>query len=117
MATGTIHRSAPDDADTLIKTVYYTSAWPDTLEDGKSLSLPANGFKNGSLVLGNAISGYRMIGVGRFTSGTQACYITTLSINATGTSAAMTVRNNSGATQKNKTAGIEILYIRDSFCG
>ena len=109
MASGTIRHAAPENINTLIKLVYYTYKWTTSLAADASLTITADNFGI------STPSGYTPMGITRFTSGTNTCVVDRVNPRATGTIAALVIRNKSSSAQTGKTAGIGIMYVRNNF--
>ena len=89
----------------LLKYVYYSYTWTG-LAAGSIKHIKASDFGI------STPSGYEVLGIGRFSSGTVNCPVANVYPFATGTTTAMSIINASGATQNNKNASIGIIYVR-----
>lgn len=84
---------------------YYTKAI-DSIANNATLSLTGDDFGV------STPSGYTPFAIKRFTSGSVHLYAALVRSDGTGTSTLMNIKNVSGSTQTDKTAGIGILYIK-----
>ena len=112
MATGTIIGGAPDNANTMVIAREYTYTWPSgvTVKAYKSLKIQANKFNV------STPSGYQVMGIGRYHSGTVNCSVAAIYPHATGDADMMVIRNATGNEQTAKTSRLTIVYIRSGFC-
>lgn len=109
MSNGIIKSPEPKNTESMIKLVYYTYKWTDSVASDAYLSIPASSFGI------STPSGYKVAGLSRFTSGTNTCIVTAVNIHATNSTTALTLRNKSGSAKSGFTAGIGIMYIRSNF--
>lgn len=92
----------------MLKYVYYSYTWTG-LAAGSIKHIKASDFGI------STPSGYEVLGIGRFSSGTVNCPVANVYPFATGTTTAMSIMNASGATQNNKNASIGIIYVKKGF--
>lgn len=111
MIRGEFESFSGSNVRTLLYSKVYSYAWPS------SFSISANGSK--TLTADNfgfsTPSGYKIAGLGRFTSGSVHVSVSAINLEATGTSGAMTLHNLTDSAQTEKTSYIEIIYIRNDF--
>jgi len=104
-AAATDVKTISDKLNGLVKHVYYKFALPD---------IAANGYRN---ITANEFgistpSGYKPLGYYRFTTGSTNFALTAIIAHNTGANTVMSIKNVTDAVQKNKTAGLGIIYIK-----
>lgn len=104
MASGTIKMAVPESMMPLFKVVRYTKDWPEEVQTGGTANLTASDFGF------STPSGYSVVCIRRYTSGTENAFVSELNPNATGESNAMTFLNTASTTQSGKTACVEVVY-------
>jgi len=104
-AAATDVKTISDKLNGLVKHVYYKFALPD---------IAANGYRN---ITANEFgistpAGYKPLGYYRFTTGSTNFALTAIIAHNTGANTVMSIKNVTDAVQKNKTAGLGIIYIK-----
>lgn len=92
----------------MFKYVYYSYSWTN-LAAGAIKHIKASDFGF------STPSGYQVLGLARFTSGTVNCPVANVYPFATGSTTAMSIINTSNATQTGKKASIGIVYVKKGF--
>ena len=111
MASGTLQRVAQADPKTMLKVVRYSYTWTSSVAKNGNLVIKASDFGI------STPPGYSPVALCRYTSGTTNCAVNFINARATGESTAMRIKNLSESAQTNKTAIMEVLYVRSGFCG
>lgn len=92
----------------VFKHVYYKFPLPDIAANG-SRNITANEFGI------STPSGYKPLGYYRFTTGSTNFALTAIIAHNTGANTVMSIKNVTDAVQKNKTAGIGIIYVKTGY--